>query len=173
VLADDAGLPAGGGDRLLILVNRACGRASRLNGEISYTLCPGCTSSQTLTYCAPSGDACPAATLTVNVIPAPGAILADPVLSAGAPTRTIARDGATRSFAPDASGGGFQGAGALPQVGAIGAEAPGRIPPVAATRPAPVLRPSPAPVRSAARKEPEIDDSTPSFFLHRCGLRSG
>lgn len=159
VLANDAGLPAGAGDRLLILVNPACGRASRVSGKISYTLDDDCFGAQTLTYCVPSGDACPAATLTVNVMPAPGSA-ADPVLSAGAPTRNFARDGATPSFAPDPGGdGGFLGAGALPQVGAVGADAPRRIPAVAATRPAPALRPAPAP----ARAEPEIDDSTPSF----------
>jgi hypothetical protein len=155
VLANDAGLPVGAGDRLLILVNPACGVAARLNGKISYTLGEDCRGAQVLSYCVPSGDACPAATLTITVMPAPGTET-DPVLSAGAPTRTFARDGATPAMLPD-MGGGFFGVGALAPVGAIGADAPRRIPSVAATRPAPVLRPGPG------RPVAEIDDATPSF----------
>ena len=135
VLANDIGAPENAGDRMLILVNPACGLAAREEGMISYAVDPACSGVQTLTYCVPSGDVCPSATLTVTVIPAPGAApeagqtgsavsAADPTLTAGGAAREFGGDAATPRFSFDDDDGGFAGALPNPMAGGLAAVGP-------------------------------------------------
>ncbi|MFT7027108.1 MAG: hypothetical protein ACJAVS_001331, partial [Paracoccaceae bacterium] len=125
VLANDAEVPAGGGDRLLILVNPACGVARRVDGKISYSIDIGCSGAQILTYCVPSGDSCPSATLAVTVIAAPGQVAppvsGDPTLTAGAPPRQMSRSGAMPRIAADLGDDDF----GLPALASLGMGGPG------------------------------------------------
>jgi hypothetical protein len=106
VLANDAAVPEGAGDRLLILSFPSCGRANRVEGKIAYSADLDCAGRQTLTYCVPAVDACPMATLVLSVAPAPGQAptAVDPTLTAGAPARKVARSGATPRIAGDDGG---------------------------------------------------------------------
>ncbi|MGG7568573.1 hypothetical protein ACQ5SO_20660 [Rhodovulum sp. DZ06] len=185
VLANDIGLPEGAGDKMLILVNPACGIATREEGMISYAVDPSCSGELSLTYCVPAGDVCPSATLSVTVIPAPdagfddgaGAVSAvDPTLTGGNATREFGAEAAT----PDISFGdtdmaGFTGrlpsmGGALGAVGPVGTGLPATAGGAGAPRPA-ATSPSAAPGAPSAvaegpfdlDAETEADASLPSF----------
>lgn len=164
VLANDVGVPEGAGDRMLILVNPACGEAWREEGMVSYAVDPHCAGVQTLTYCVPAGDVCPSATLTVNVLPSPEAVStsgADPTLTAGGAARDFTGESATPQFNLDDAG--FAGGmgGGLPPMGgpAGGAGFGGGL--ASVSIPGPELgsdAPEPAP-----RRAEEVDDSVPAL----------
>lgn len=65
VLANDGGLRAGDGERILITASPGCGAVNRRDGRLAYSAPADCRGTQRLAYCLPRGDACPAAQVTL------------------------------------------------------------------------------------------------------------